>query len=354
MVISRTAVKKTTAPAKKAVPAPAAKRPAVKPPVAAAKPTAAVSTPSKAAASDKVTGHDVARAALVLEKAQTEYNRTLAAYWAQNETELEAAVEHSKKTVESMSPPVREGRKPADTPSAKARAKTPVVDEFYDLEKTTAMGLRDLRELAAELAEKGLITELKVKKTILEQMEEAGLFRSEGSSGVDEDDAVDDDEDVSEDEEDEEEYEEDDSDSEDDDESDEDSDDEDADDEDGFTLDDLKAMKLKELQNLAEQNSVDWDGLTKSELIAELWGEDDEEDEEDSSDEDAEDADDEEEEGEDEEETVEIDLADLPKYSADELYEIAKQIGAKIPVAKRKDKKFLIQKVTEVLTEDDE
>lgn len=352
MVISRTAAKKTTAPAKKAVPAPAAKRTAAKPVVTATK---AAPVASKAAVAEKVTGHDVARAALVLEKAQTEYNRTLAAYWAQNETELEAAVEHSKKTVESMSPPVREGRKPADTPSAKARAKTPVIDEFYDQEKTTAMGLRDLRELAAELAEKGLITELKVKKTILEQMEEAGLFRAEGSSGVDEDDAVDDDEDVSEDEEDEEEFEEDDSDSEseDDDESDEDSDDEDAEDEDGFTLDDLKAMKLKELQNLAEQNSVDWDGLTKSELIAELWGDDEEEDDE-SSEEDAEDADDDEEEGEEEEETVEIDLADLPKYSADELYEIAKQVGAKIPVAKRKDKKFLIQKVTEVLTEDDE
>lgn len=336
---------KKAAPAKKATPA--AKPAPVRKPAVAAEP--------------KITAHDVVAARRVAERAQQEVFRLETLYWKQHEAELQEVVEHAEKSVSST--PKRTGRKPADTPVSKARSKTPVIDEFFDRDVVEAMGLREFRELAGELVEKGLISEPKIKKVALQQMEEAGLFREAGSGGADEDDSVDDDETSAEDEEDEE-YEDeeddsdDDSDDDDDDESDEDDDDEDEDDEDGYTLDDLKAMKLKQLQDLAEQNEIDVDGMSKSEIIEALLEsaedeEDDDEDEEEPEDEVDED-DDEEEEDEDDEETIEIDLDDLKKMSVDELYTLAKQVEAKIPVAKRKDKKFLIAKIEEKLTEPDE
>jgi hypothetical protein len=353
-MVVRTTKKATAAPAKKAA-APAKKAtPAPKPAPKAA--PARKAAPAKPAV-EKVTAYDVLRADKAVEKAQQEYYRIKNLFWQQNEGELSAAVEHAEKMVEEITPAPRTGRKPAETPSAKARAKDPVIGEFYDIDDTRALGLRDLRDLAADLAEKGLITETMKKPIILKQMEDAGLFRAAGNAGTDEDDIVDDDEDLAEDEEaeeyeDEAEDESDDSEeSDDDDEADDDS--EDEDDEDGYSLDDLKKMKLKQLQDLAEQNEIDWDGLSKDDLIAELWGEDeDEEDEDESEDEEIDDEEDEEEE--DDEETIEIDLADLPGYDTSELVELANKIGLKIPVSKRKDKKFLIKKIEDALTAPDE
>lgn len=347
-MVVRTA--KKTAPAKKAA-APARKAaPAAKPAPKAA-PTKPVRKPA-VGSEEKVTAYDVLRARKAADLAQQEVYRLETLFWKQNEDILQGAVEHAENFAEENTPPKRTGRKPAETPAAKVKAKTPnVAGEYFDKDETLALGLVDLRDLARELAENGVITETKVKKDIIAQMEAAGLFREAGADDTDEDDAVDDDEDSAEDEEaedfDEEDDAEDDDDSEDDDDE---SDDEDDDEEDeGYSLDDLKAMKLKQLQELAEQNEIDWDGLSKAELIEEIWGDDEDEDEPED------DADEDDEEDEEEEETIEIDVTDLPNMSADELYALAKSTGVKVPVAKRKDKKFLVKKLEdELFPSDDE
>lgn len=334
---SKTATSRTRTPAKKTAAAPAKK--------AAPKPQEA---PKRAAAPkvEVVTAHDVLRAEMAALKAAGEHARLRNLYWDQNQQDLNAAVAHAERVTEELTPRKKDGPKPADTPSRRAHAKNPVVDEFYDRDKVEGYGLRDLRDLAAELAEKGLITETKVKKTILEQMEEAGLFRAEGHSGSDEDDELDDDEDLAEDEDDEDFEDDEDSDEDDDDAEDDedDADDDDAgdgDDEEGYTLAELKAMNLTDLQDIAEQNGVDWDDLSKSELIAALIGADDDES-------------DDEEDDEDEDEFLEINPEDIPNMSLKELLELAEEIGLKVPVKKRKDKDYLVEAILEQVDDEDD
>jgi hypothetical protein len=327
---------------------------AKKPAPVAAKPVAR----KVEAAEEKVTAYDVVRAMRAHERAKQELFRLNLAFWAQNDDDIQDAAAAAERAVEEMTPPKRTGRKPAETPSQQAKAAHPVIGEYYDLDKVKAMGVTAIRELANDLADKDLITERKLKAEIIKQMEKAGLFRSAGSDPADEDDSVDDDEDASEDEEELEDDEdsdddEDDSDESDDDESDEEDDGDDEDDEDGYTIADLKAMKLKALQDFAEQNEIDVDGMSKAEIIEALLSdaEGDDEDEDEPEDEDDEDETDEDE---DEEETIEIDLADLKKYGVDELYALAKDQEIKIPVARRKDKKFLIAKIEAHFSDDDE
>lgn len=335
----RSTPRKTTATAKKALPgkaAPAARTAAVKAPTKTAaapaprKTTVAKPAP-KTAAAPKLTAYDVYRSSVAARKAAEAYEAVRAAFEAQGGAEIQDAVVHAQNFVDSVTPGPREGRRPDETPSAKARAKDPVIGEFYDYDKTSTMKLTELRTLAAELVEEGLITETMKKMVILQQMEDAGLFRAEGNSGSDEDDELPDDEDDEEDEEDEdEEYDEDDDESEDD-------DDESDDESGGYTIEDLKAMKLAELQDIAENNKIDVEGFSKSEVIAALVAQVDDEDEEEEPDEEDDDEDDEEGEG-----FQEVTFEDLLKMPVAELVRVAKDSGVKVPVAKKNDKKWLI------------
>jgi hypothetical protein len=352
------AAKKTAAPAKKAV-----SRPAVKTaPKAAPTPVAKKPTPEPKSVAPKLTAHDVLRARAAADKAKAMADELERQYWAQNEAELDDAAAAGAAILETEAPARKTGRKPAETPSAKARATKPVAGEFYDLDKVSAMGIKEVRELATDLAEKGLITETKLKKEIIKQMTDAGLFRETGSGSADDDDAVDDDETLPEDSEefDEEDDSEDDDDAEesdddDEDESDEDDDDEDSDDEDGegYSLEELKAMTLDDLQELAEENGVDVDGMSKKQIVAALWEQAQEAAEGDDEDDDDEDDEEDEEES---EEVLEIDLDELPEWTIAQLLDLAAKTEVKIPVSKKKNKDWIVEKLTEELggEEDDE
>lgn len=349
-----TATRRSAAPAaKKSAPAPAKKAAPAKPAPTrkAAAPKAAPAPKPAVKSVEAVTAHDVLRARKAVEAATQEAYRLENLYWAQNSAALDEAKAHAEKAAAELAPPKKAGPKPADTPARRARAKDPVAGEFYDRDKVENYSLRELRDLAEDLADREIITERKMKRVILEQMEDAGLFREEGHSSADEDDELPDDEDAQEDEE-AEDFEEDEDESSDEDDAEDDEDDADdaedgdGDDEEGYTLEELKAMKLKDLQDLAEQNGVEWDDLSKSELIDKLVGED--EDEEDSEDEPEED--DDEEDG----DFVEVNPEDIPNMSVKELLELAGDIGLKIPASKRKDKDYLIDKILEQVDDEDE
>jgi hypothetical protein len=337
------AAKKTAAPAKKAV-----SRPAVKTaPKAAPTPVAKKPTPEPKSVAPKLTAHDVLRARAAADKAKAMADELERQYWAQNEAELDDAAAAGAAILETEAPARKTGRKPAETPSAKARATKPVAGEFYDLDKVSAMGIKEVRELATDLAEKGLITETKLKKEIIKQMTDAGLFRETGSGSADDDDAVDDDETLPEDSE---EFDEED-DSEDDDDAEE-SDDDDEDGE-GYSLEELKAMTLDDLQELAEENGVDVDGMSKKQIVAALWEQAQEAAEGDDEDDDDEDDEEDEEES---EEVLEIDLDELPEWTIAQLLDLAAKTEVKIPVSKKKNKDWIVEKLTEELggEEDDE
>lgn len=262
---------------------------------------------------DKISAHDVARAWHTALMLQFQY-----------------AVQEGEEIAEAMAfvAPIMASKSGLPEKSLHAKAKVDpedrVIDEFYDLDVVKAMSISDLRTLATDLAANGLITETKLKSRILEQMEEAGLFREEESSDADEDDIEDDvDEDAEEDEED--------------DDSDEDDDTEDVE----YSREDLKGMTLKELQEIAEANEYDWKGLDKASLIEALLADPEEEDEEESGDED-------------DEEAVEIDPDELPNMDLDELLELCEQIGLKVPAAKKKNKKAVIQLILDELGDDED
>lgn len=215
---------------------------------------------------------------------------------------------------------------------AKVEPEDRTIGEYYDMDVVKKYTITELRALAADLAEQGLITETKVKPRILEQMEAAGLFREEGSAAADEDD-IEDDVDEGDEEDVEEEDDEEESDS-----------DDDADEAEDAVYEraDLKGMTLKQLQELAEANEYDWKGLGKAELIDALLADEEEDDED-------------EEDGEEEEDVVPIDPDELPSMDLAELLELADQIdGLKIPAAKRKNKKAVIQLILDELGEDED
>lgn len=344
--------KKTSAPARrspapskapaKAAPAPR-KAPAPKP---APKPAAAPVESKET----KVSAHDVLRAIKTAQLAQQEADKLQDLYWSQNERELMGAVKHAHEFAEENQPMKKRGPKADDTPASKAKSHEPVIGEYFDKTKTTRLGIKELRALAAELAEKGIITETKMKPVILKQMEAAGLFREPGDVASDEGDADDYDdvaEGVEEEELDDDEYEDDD---ESDDEDDEDeSEDDDEEDDEPYTREELEEMTLKELQGLAEEYQIRWKGLDKDDLVDALAGDEDEDEPEDE----------EEEDGEDEGGILEVDPDDFPDMSVEELLNIARGIADededfKVTAKMKKDHGHLVDVLTEYFEEEDE
>lgn len=349
MVVSRKPVaRRPVAAPKTRAAAPAAKREASKPAVAAKKAAPAKRTPdqrneqlaaaraartervaqAKAAPTkvhparkEEVTAHDVLRA-------QHTYFTLYATWLKQEGEELSEVLDF---VAPIMDPKVGTPKKSPLT-RAKVEPEERVIDEYYDRDKIDKYSLKELRELAVDLAENGIITETKLKTKILAEMEAAGLFREEGSADADEDDVEDDLDEESE------EVEEDDSD-------DEDSDDDDAEDV-VYSREDLKAMRLKELQELAEANEYDWKGLGKDELIDALLADDEDGEEE------SEEAD--EEEDDDDEEVVGIDPDELPNMGIAELLELCQQIELKVPASKKKNKNAIIQLIMDELEDEEE
>lgn len=268
----------------------------------------------------EVTAHDVLRARHTA--------RVLELQWLQQQGENIAEILEFVAPI--LSAPIGAPKKSPLT-RAKVEPEDRVIDEFYDRDDIEKYSLKELRELATDLAANGVITETKLKTKILAEMEAAGLFREDGSADADEDDIEDDvDEDAEED-------------VEDDDEESADDNDEDETEDVVYDRDDLKAMSLKELQELAEANEYDWKGLGKAALIDALLADDEEEEES-------------EEEEEDDDDVVGIDPDELPNMDLDELLDLCKQIELKVPVAKRKNKKAVIQMILDELgdEEDDE
>lgn len=321
------AAAKKAVPARKAAPAakPAPVKATPKPPVKAA--PAERKPISKAPAQQTYTAHDVLRA---FANAFRMFN----VYWEEYGEVLDGAALH----VGELAPPPKNGRPFKDGPARKALAKKPpVAGEYFDLDEVQQMGAVAIRELAAGLAERGLITETKIKKTIIEQMEEAGLFRETGDSDADEVDELDDEE-VEDD--DEEEFEDD----EEDDEDDSDGDDDEDDGEEAYTLADLKNMDIEELQGLAEQLGIRWKNLTKASLINKIMetAEGDEEEPEDDEEED------------DDAEELELDMDDIQNMSAAELVDILEKMQIAVPAKIKKNADALRDLLLENIDEDDE
>lgn len=303
--------------AKKAAPAPA-KRSAAPVRAKAATPKAAPATQRTAKAPKK---EDAVSDHYVLRTLHT-FLATYAKWLEQQGGEVQEVLDFVAPILPPRTGPVK------STPQNRAKVSEEVQEaeeKFYDRDVIEKYSITDLRELATDLAAQDIITETKVKRVILEQMEEAGLFRSGEDSPADEDDEVDgeDAEDADEDEE------------EDDAESDDDESDGDTE-EDFFTREELEGYKLKELQDLAEANELDFRGLSKAELIDLLVPEDEESEE-----------DDEEEEDEEEGEELVIDLNALKKASIEELLDICEQAGYDVPRSKRKNRAAILEIIEE-------
>lgn len=269
---------------------------------------------------DKISSHDVVRAWHTALMLQFQY-----------------AVQEGEEIAEALEfvAPIMGGKKGPVEKSPLTRAKVApekrVIGEYYDKEIVEKYSIKDLRELAERLE----LDEQKYKTGILKELEAKGFFREDGDADADEDGVEDDvDEDIEEDEVDGDDEDSDDDDSEDDD---------DETEERVYDRDDLKGMTLKELQELAEANEVNFKGLGKAELIDTLLADEDEEEEDESDDED--------EEGEDA--PVEIDPDELPNMDLDELLELCEQIDVKVPASKKKNKKAVIQLILDEL-EDEE
>lgn len=292
------------------------------------KPAPVAEAPKHPVNKEKIQAHDVARSFHT-------FMSVYAAWLAQEGEEIAAVLNFVAPIL-----PVPEGA-PAKTPLTRAKvseAEREEDEKYYDREKIEKYSIKDLRELATDLAAQGIITETKVKKTILEEMEEAGLFREGEDSSPDEDDEIDgeDAEEIDDDEDEE------------DDESDDDDESEDDTETAVFTREELAGYKLKQLQEIAEANEIEWEGLSKSELIDVLVPEDEEEDE-------AEEEDDEDEEGEEEEGGyITIDPAALKKASIEELLEICDQAGYDVPRTKRKNKAAIIEIILENVEGDED
>lgn len=269
---------------------------------------------------DKISAHDVVRAWHTALMLQFQY-----------------AVQEGEEIAEALEfvAPIMGGKRGPAEKSPLTRAKVDpekrVIDEYYDKGIVEKYSIKDLRELAERLE----LDEQKYKTGILKELEAKGFFREDGDADADEDGVEDDiDEDAEEDDVDDDEEESDDDDSEDDD---------DDTEERVYDRDDLKEMTLKELQELAEANEVNFKGLGKAELIDTLLADEDEEDDDEPEDE----------EDEDEDAPVEIDPDELPNMDLDELLELCEQIDVKVPASKKKNKKAVIQLILDEL-EDEE
>lgn len=218
---------------------------------------------------------------------------------------------------------------------AKVDPEDRVNEEYYDRAVVEQYPIKELRELAADLAANGVINEKVKKSVILEEMEAAGLFREDGDSSAAEDGIEDDDVEEGDEEDGVEDADADESDDEDE----SDGDDDDDMGEENYTREDLEEMTLKELQELAEVNETDWKGLNKAKLIDELLADEEEESDE---------------EDEDDEETIEIDPDELPNMDQAELLELCKQLDIRVPANKRKNKAAVVEMILESLDEDDD
>lgn len=272
---------------------------------------------------DEITAHDVLRA-------YHTFNTLYVAWLGQQGEEIAEVLDFVAPIL-----PEAAGR-PKKSPATRAKVTPQEREEeqkYYDRESFEKYHITEIREIATDLAAAGVITETKVKSKILAEMEEAGLFRTDSDDDSDEGD---------------EEYGEDaeETEEEDDDESDDDEDDDEESDDDTetafFTREELEGYKLKQLQEIAEANELDWNGLSKADLIDLLVPEDDEEEEDDEEDED--------EEG----EELEIDLAALKKASVEELLDICEQAGWDVPRTKRKNKAAIIEIIEENVANDEE
>lgn len=245
---------------------------------------------------------------------------------------LEAYAEAYRDELDALAPFIapmgaaKQGRPEKDGPARKVKVEPEdsAIGEVYDYEETRVLPLAELRELAADLAERGIIAERKVKATILKEMEEAGLFREEGDSSSGEgDEEDDDDEEGSEEAGESDEDEDEDSESEDDD-----------DEEEEYSRADLRKMTLDQVQELAKENKRPWKGMDKEALIVSLIPDEDEEDEDGGE--------------------LEIDPSELPSMGLDELLGLCEQAGWRVPNAKRKSKKAVIDLILENLGDDEE
>jgi hypothetical protein len=359
---SSTAAKKTSAsrtahraPARKEA-APAPKRAASRPAPAKAAPVAkrATAKPDVAQKSPppgKILAHDVARASRDVLEAQARLKAITEAYMEQQGEILQGAVDHVA-AIEALSGPVKQGARPKDSPQEKALSTAPQIGEYYDLEATKALSLVALRELARDLESRNIITETVKKTVILKQMEDAGLFRSEGSAPADEDDLEeadsDDDQEMDEDEEDGE-YEDDESDD----------DDEESEDP---TLSELEDATLTQLREWAEEYGVKTAKKSADDLREALaekldLNEDDDEDEEDDDEEDDEDEYDDEEE-EDEEDEGYLTVADVKKMDHAALLKAAKESNEKISESTLKNvtklRAWMVKYIEEIEAQQDE
>lgn len=328
--------KKAAAPARKSAPAKKA-APAKAAPAPKTSDSRNIShTPKK----PTVVAHDVMKALLTYKRAEAVFLELYAKYWEEYGEVLDGAAEHAEKFLSDIAPPNKQGRRDVkEGPARKALPAEPMVDEYFNRDEVEDMSIRELRDLAKDLATRGVIAETMVKKEILNQMEAAGLFREDGSASADEDDFDDEDEDVEDSRPDDEEDDDADSDPEDD-------DDDEGDGEEAYTLEDLKEMDLDELQDLAEQLGIPWKRKKQAELIELIM--------ESAEDEDGEEEAEEEEEDDEEYEELELDEDQIRDMSVAELLALLGQLGVKVPVKAKKNKDALIDLVMENLEEEDE
>jgi hypothetical protein len=332
--------KKAAAPARRTRTAPAKSAPA--PEVEEERPV--VSKGAQGAtlpAAITVTAHDVLRAKLT-------YEHLYARYWEQYGEEVAEIKARGKEVLAELDGPGRVGRPPKEAPITQGKKSDPLIGETYDYNEFKGFPLVKIREIARDLAAEGIIEETVKKTVILEQMEEAGLFRESDDEAPVRRDSRDVADTPEEDEEGDEEFEDEDDDSEDDEESDEeDDDDDDEEDGDDITPDYLRRLNLKDLQDVAEENDIPWKKKTQAALLAELieaaGGEDEEPDDE---------------EDEDEEEDGGLTEEQIRAMSNKELRTIMAQLvkaGEDEPPLKvRKDTAALAEWVIEHLDEDEE
>lgn len=312
--------RRTAAPARKAAPARPATQSKADQLAAARAAKAAKEAEAAKAATKNVEPHPTKKAAVTANdvlRARHTYEFLYSQWLQQQGEEITAVLEF----VAPIMAPQRGVAKKSPLTRAKVEPEERIVDEYYNRDDIETYSIKELRELAADLAENGIITETKVKSKILAEMEAAGLFREDGSADADEDGVEEDD----------------DADAEEDGEEDDDADESDDDDDDGittenFTRAELKKMDLAELQDLAELNEFEWEGLDKDELIETILSASEGEDEE-----------------EDEEGDLEIDPDELPNMSVAELLDLCKQIGLKVPAASRNNQKKIITIITDFL-----
>jgi hypothetical protein len=226
----------------------------------------------------------------------------------------------------------------------KAEEKKPVLaKQKLDPDTVYNMSITELRALALKLN----LREKKLKDRIIEELEEKNFLRGSRTKATDETDGDEYDDD-------EEDYESgEDEDDEGEESGEEGSAEDEAEDGDEITREELEEMDLKELQQLAKDNDIpakEWRGLDQEALVDLLMGDEgdegedgsdegeaDEEDDEDVEDSDGDEDEDESDSEEDEDEPLEISEEELNRMSAQELRDLCKELGIKIPIQVSRD-----------------